>query len=119
MRLLQQVRQLCRTAVSGMCCRREDGAVIAKRTTPSKRRPAWLTTLCVGLMLSGVHAGAATTIYLYDAYGNPSDVTASYRYQQNYLYDSLNNVVGTVDSSGRVFDASLQQIGYVTTTPGP
>ena len=81
----------------------------------------WLTLLCFGIVLgsAGIDANAATTIYLYDANGSPIDVTASYTYQQNYVYDSLANVVGTVDSNGYIYDQSMQVIGYLQTDPVP
>jgi len=81
----------------------------------------WLTLVCFGIVLGGVgiDANAATTIYLYDAYGNPTDVTVSYVYQQNYVYDSLQNVVGTVDSNGNIFNLSMQLIGYLRSDPVP
>ncbi len=80
----------------------------------------WLTLLCFGIVLcgAGIDANAATAIYFYDSYGTPTDVSSSYTYQQNYVYDSLNNVVGTVDSAGNIFNSSMQQIGYLRTAPG-
>ena len=72
-------------------------------------------TMALGLMALG--AKADTHIYFYDSGGNPVDVTASYHYQDHDVYDSYGNLVGTVDSQGRIYDLSNQQIGYIVTTP--
>lgn len=77
-------------------------------------------TACAAIALCSltIRASASTTIYLYDTNGTPVNVTASYVYQEHYLYDSLGNRVGSVNSSGSIFNLSNQKIGYIDTTPG-
>ena len=84
---------------------------------PRKRQARWIILACLGILFSSLtlRADASLTIYLYASNGTPVDVTSSYSYQQHYVYDSLNNRVGTVDDSGQIFNSAGRQIGYIAT----
>jgi hypothetical protein len=73
-----------------------------------------LTPLCVAAVLctAALQANADTAIYLY-VNGNPVNVTATYSVQTNHVYDSNDNLVGTVNGSDQILNASGQVIGYL------
>ena len=80
-----------------------------------KRQSRWVILVCLAILFSSLalRADASLAIYLYSSNGTPVDVTSSCSYQQHYVYDSLNNTVGSVDDSGRIFNSAGQQIGYI------
>ena len=92
-----------------------------------KRRRFRLMAACgLIVMLSMAGAGSAVradspflvasvSIYLYDASGAPTDVTATYTYHDNHLFDPDGYLVGSGSSNGQILDASLQVIGYIVT----
>jgi hypothetical protein len=89
-------------------------ALADANTTPVRRHWAHWTTLlsvCFALCSLTIHAGAQTLIYLY-VDGQPV-YAASYVYQAGYVYDMANNLVGTVDANGRIYDANGYQIGFL------
>jgi hypothetical protein len=91
-------------------------------------RPMAVCALVVMLGLAGtgsvVRADApflvdSVSIYLYNASGPPTDVTATYSYHDNHLFDPEGYMVGTGGSNGQILDASSQVIGYVTPADAP
>jgi hypothetical protein len=86
-----------------------------KARKPSGR---WMAIIGLGILFGSLtlQAEAAPAIYLY-VNGAPVNVTATYSYQQHYLYDAMLNPVATVDDSGRIFSPTGQQIGYLTDLP--
>ena len=58
-------------------------------------------------------------IYLYNPSGPATDVTATYSFHDNHLFDPDGLMIGTGASNGQILDASLQAIGYVTMDDPP
>ncbi|MCW3098437.1 MAG: hypothetical protein JWL77_4055 [Chthonomonadaceae bacterium] len=58
-------------------------------------------------------------IYLYNGSGPATDVTATYSFHDNHLYDPDGLLVGTGDANGQILDASSQAIGYVVSNDPP
>jgi hypothetical protein len=58
-------------------------------------------------------------IYLYNPSGPATDVTATYSFYNNHLYDPDGLLIGTGDASGQILDASSQAIGYVVSNDPP
>lgn len=95
--------------------------------SPRKAR-RWIATLGMGLLLSGLslQAHADTAIYFYSGSG-VIDVSASYTYQQNVLFDgyqqnvlfdSADNIVAIVDSAYNIRDVQTGELlGYVAGAP--
>jgi len=52
-------------------------------------------------------------IFLYDAYGEPINVSMTYSYVQGHILDHYGNVVGTVDVTGHILDDLGSVIGFV------
>jgi hypothetical protein len=78
-----------------------------------------LTPLCVAAVLctAALQANADTAIYLY-VNGNPVNVTATCSVQTNHVYDSNDNLVGTVNGSDQIVNTAGQVIGYLQVSGG-
>lgn len=79
----------------------------------------WIALIGLGMSLSSLplQAHADTAIYFYSGSG-VIDVSASYTYQQNILFDSYGSMVATVDSAGYIYAiGSGDLLGYVAGAP--
>ena len=73
------------------------------------------TVLCVGIAMIGstqVSHADPVRIFHYIS-GGVTEVTSSCSYQEHHIFDSLGNLIGTVDAAGYTYDLSGQQTGYV------
>ncbi len=82
---------------------------------------AGLVLLCVGFVVGAAvgpaNADTSTSIYLYNSGGTAVNVTSSYSYHDNHIYDASNSVIGTVVAGGNITGSSGQTIGYITVDP--
>lgn len=54
-------------------------------------------------------------IYLYTTSGSTTDVTSTYSFHDNHLFDPDGFMIGTGSSNGQILNASATVIGYLAT----
>lgn len=99
----------------------------AQQTPLFRPRRFRLATACalaitLGLMGTGSMVRAddpppsgSVHIYLYMSGGSATDVTATYSFHDNHLFDPDGIQVGTGGANGQILNASSTVIGYLTT----
>src|ERR1700722_13375541 len=58
----------------------------------------------VAIKLASESVGTGVSVYFYNSEGAPVDVTASVVYQNPYVFDAYNNIIGNVDEYGVIRD---------------
>lgn len=73
--------------------------------------PAWMS---LSAEAQALIPDTYSHIYLYTSDNSTVDVTASYSFHDNHLFDPDGLQVGTGDANGQIWDSSSHLIGYLT-----